>query len=400
MRHNLRIFTILALLMTLIISSCGIVNKKTATMEPSIPAEPEILSPTSQISEANPTPEHEPTPDFFQIYREKLDYFYNILSNGVEDWEYGKGEVGLMEIADYKAGDEALASVGYTIQDLSGDGIPELLIMNVSNPGSSPAKGSSILALFSSSDGTPTLTFEGWSRNQYTFYERDKIYNTGSNGASNQVYIINQLSLDGKSLECLNYYITQPKENDPQTEGFFQDSECGQCQNRYDELDINHASFMRLLKEQLGNPREFELTAFSDYTPSQSANEQTTSAVKIQWADEALANYSSYDTFIADESEHQVKLLISSTQPLRDFNFLKLSIDGVDEAGNLITSTELIYNVDSLMPDYPLVVAMTFYGDLPSYGISYEDENGETRYFYITLSGKDGSLLLVEFNTP
>ena len=78
---------------------------------------------------------------------------------------------------------------------------------------------------------------------------------------------------------------------------------------------------MRLLKEQLGNPREFELTAFSDYTPSQSANEQTTSAVKIQWADEALANYSSYDTFIADESEHQVKLLISSTQPLRDFNF-------------------------------------------------------------------------------
>ncbi len=161
---------------------------------------------------------------FFQIYREKLDYFYNILSNGgVEDWEYGKGEVGLMEIADYKAGgDEALASVGYTIQDLSGDGIPELLIMNVSNPGSSPpAKGSSILALFSSSDGTPTLTFEGWSRNQYTFYERDKIYNTGSNGASNQVYIINQLSLDGKSLECLNYYITQPKENDPQTEGFF-----------------------------------------------------------------------------------------------------------------------------------------------------------------------------------
>ena len=132
MRHNLRIFTILALLMTLIISSCGIVKKKTATMEPSIPAEPEILSPTSQISEANPTPEHEPTPDFFQIYREKLDYFYNILSNGVEDWEYGKGEVGLMEIADYQAGDEALASVGYTIQDISGDGIPELLIMNVS----------------------------------------------------------------------------------------------------------------------------------------------------------------------------------------------------------------------------------------------------------------------------
>ncbi len=400
MRHNLRIFTILALLMTLIISSCGIVNKKTATMEPSIPAEPEILSPTSQISEANPTQEHEPTPDYFQIYREKLDYFYNILSNGIEDWDYGKGEVGLMEIADYQAGDEALASVGYTIQDLSGDGIPELLIMNVSIPGSYPTKGSSILALFSSSDGTPTLTFEGWSRNQYTFYEWDKIYNTGSNGASNQAYIINQLSLDGKTLECLNYYITQPKEYDPQTEGYFQDPECGQGQNRYDELDINHASFMRLLKEQLGNPLEFELTAFSDYTPSHTNSEAADSAVKIQWAEDAAANFSSYDTFTADESEYQVKLLISCTQSLKNFNFLKLSIDGVDEAGNLITSTESIYNADMLMPDNPLVVVMTFYGDLPSYGISYEDENGETRNFYITLSGKDGSLLLVEFNTP
>lgn len=369
-------------------------------MELSIPAEPEILSPTSQISEASPTPETEPTTDYLEVYREKLDYFYNILSNGIEDWDYGKGEIGLMEIADYQAGDEALASVGYTIQDLSGDGIPELLIMNVSNPGSSPAKGSSILALFSSSYGTPTLTFEGWSRNQYAFYDQGKIYNTGSNGASNQVYIISQLSLDGKSLECLNYYITQPKENDPQTEGYFQDPECGQGQNRYNELDINHASFMSLLKEQLGNPREFELTAFSDYTPSQSANEQTTSAVKIQWADEALANYLNYDTFIADESEHQVKLLISCTQSLKNFNFLRLSIDGVDEAGNLITSTESIYHADTLMPDNPLVVTMTFFGDLPSYGISYEDENGETRNFYITLSGKDGSLLLVELNTP
>jgi len=400
MRHNLRIFTILALLMTSIISSCSIGNKNTATLEPSIPAEPEIFSPTSQISEASHTPEPKPTTDYFEVYREKLDYFYDILSNGIEDWDYGKGEVGLMEIATYNAGEEALASVGYTIQDVSGDGIPELLVVDVPNPGAYPAKGVNILALFSSSDGTPTLTFEGWSRNHYAFYDQGKIYNSGSNGATHHVYIINQLSLDGKSLECVNYYITQPKENDPQTEGYFRDPECGQGQHVYEELDLNRNSFMKLIHEQLGDPREFELTAFSDYTPSQNANKQTTSAVRIQWADEALANYSSYNTFIADESEHQVKLLISSTKSLKDFNFLGLSIDGVDEAGNLITSTESIYHADTLMPDHPLVVTMTFFGDLPSYGISYEDENDETRYFYITLSGKDGSLLLVEFNTP
>lgn len=400
MRPKLRLITIIALVLILIISSCRTNNKENTIQELTNTTEPEILSPTIQSPEASPTPEPEPTPDYFEVYREKLDYFYDILKNGIENWDYGKGEVGLMEIANFNPENEALASVGFAIQDISGDGIPELLIMNVSNPGESPAIGASILALFSSSDGTPTLTFEGWSRNLYAYYDQGKIYNSGSNGATHHVYIINKLSVDGKTLECLNYYITQPKENDPQIEGYFQDPECGQGQHIYDELDLNRDSFMQLIREQLGNAVDFELTPFSSYSLSQSSADSSEPAVKIQWAEEALANFQSYDTLTADESEYQVKLLLSSNRPVKNFSFLKLSIDGVDEKGNLITSTESIYNSDALTPDHPLLVMMTFYGDLPSYGISYVDENGETKSFFITQSGMDGSLLLVEFNIP
>jgi hypothetical protein len=400
MKHKLHFIAILALLMTLFVSSCNS-SKSLTTLESSQIATPEVLISASPSPEINNMPEPEPTPDYFEVYREKLDYFHNILSNGIENWDYGKGEVGLMEVANFNPENVALASVGYTIKDISGDGIPELLITNIYDPGSYPAKGSSILALFTISDGTPTLTFEGWSRNLYLFHDKGKIFNSGSNGADHHVYIINELSLDGKHLECINYYISQPKENDPETVGYFKDPECGIGQHVYDELDLDFDSFKQLIQDQLGNVKEFELTLFSNYTPSsQEASESTHPVVKIQWAEEALANFASYDTFTADESEHQVELLLSSTQPLNNFNFLRVSIDGVDEDGELITTTESIYTIDTLMPDHPLVVTMSFYGDLPSYGISYEDENGETRNFYITLSGKDGSLLLVEFNTP
>lgn len=399
MKYKKRLFVILTLTICLIVSSCGIDVKRSATLEPSNSFEPENLSPTNPIAETSPTPEPEPTPDYSEIYREKLDYFYNILKNGIENWDYGKGEVGLMEIANYNPENEALASVGYVIRDISGDGIPELLIVNVSNPGESPAIGASILALFSSSDGTPTLTFEGWSRSHYLYFNQNKVYHFGSNGATNHVHIINKLSVDGKDLECLNYYIAQPKENDPQTEGYFQDPKCGQGQSVYEELDLDFDSFKQMIQDQLGPVQEFELTPFSDYSPSpQAASDITEPAVKIQWAEEALHNFTSYDTFTADESEYQVKLLISSSHPLKNFNFLRLTIDGVDDTGNLNTTTGSIYHIDTLMPDRPLVVAMTFYGDLPSYGISFEDESGQMKSYYITQSGQDGSLMLIEFN--
>jgi hypothetical protein len=37
------------------------------------------------------------------------------------------------------------------------------------------------------------------------------------------------------------------------------------------------------------------------------------------------------------------------------------------------------------------------YGTIPHYGVSFVDADNVTRYFYISESGRDGSLSLVEF---
>ncbi len=49
-----------------------------------------------------------------------------------------------------------------------------------------------------------------------------------------------------------------------------------------------------------------------------------------------------------------------------------------------------------MTPDTPIAVQLIFPGDLPAYGISYEDQHGILRRFAMEVSGEDGSLLLRE----
>ena len=81
----------------------------------------------------------------------------------------------------------------------------------------------------------------------------------------------------------------------------------------------------------------------------------------------------------------------------RDLKLLSLFMNDVDEEGNPEYTIDEIYSYGTLESYRPLMVELTFYGDMPSYGVSYTDENGETRYFAVSVSGYDGSLELLEF---
>ena len=43
-----------------------------------------------------------------------------------------------------------------------------------------------------------------------------------------------------------------------------------------------------------------------------------------------------------------------------------------------------------------MVAAVSFYGDMTTYGISFTDASGAQRCFEISLSGVDGSVVLIE----
>lgn len=124
--------------------------------------------------------------------------------------------------------------------------------------------------------------------------------------------------------------------------------------------------------------------------------DESVQEVRIQWAEEGLVDYNEYDEFIADESEAQVRLLFSSKDEVKDFKVLEIAIENIDEEGRTDFTRKELYSINPLKPDKPLVLGMTFYGTMPTYAISYENKAGDNKVYAITLSGKDGSLQLIE----
>ena len=100
-----------------------------------------------------------------------------------------------------------------------------------------------------------------------------------------------------------------------------------------------------------------------------------------------------HDEFVADDGEYSTKIVYLSTGYVRDVRILSLQMTDFKDGKPVYEETELYYQ-ETLTPDCPLVVQLTFAGDLPNNGISYVDSAGNTQRFSVSTSGKDGSLFL------
>ena len=61
--------------------------------------------------------------------------------------------------------------------------------------------------------------------------------------------------------------------------------------------------------------------------------------------------------------------------------------------------TEKIGSLPGLSVGQALIMGVEFYGDLTTYGIVFTDEAGWRRHFAVSMSGRDGSLVLQEYWT-
>ena len=117
-------------------------------------------------------------------------------------------------------------------------------------------------------------------------------------------------------------------------------------------------------------------------------------AVQAHWAEDVLDGISDYHEVSVSTAEPTARVLLSCEYAVKDFKVLGIE---ASMSSSLSFFTEELYALDELSPDRPLLLNMTFYGLLPSYGVSYVDDSGETISYSINMSGKDGSVILTEF---
>lgn len=111
---------------------------------------------------------------------------------------------------------------------------------------------------------------------------------------------------------------------------------------------------------------------------------------------ELLDEYDAYSEFIEYEDEYTQKVIFTTNTAVDDFNYIEISFK---EKGDEIVffESEVLYSLTELIPEQPFILSWMEAGTIPQRGITYLDENKEKKYFYLTISGKDGSLLLIEF---
>ncbi|MCL2756707.1 MAG: hypothetical protein FWD43_01335 [Coriobacteriia bacterium] len=119
--------------------------------------------------------------------------------------------------------------------------------------------------------------------------------------------------------------------------------------------------------------------------------------VSVDFAtDTTLQGYTSYTTANVPTAAGAVNILFTTTAHAKGFQFFKVTYE--EQGGDFVfVKGAVLYSTEELKPEKPLVIGMEFAGAIPSRGISYTDENGETKSFVVSISGNDGSVILAKF---
>lgn len=119
--------------------------------------------------------------------------------------------------------------------------------------------------------------------------------------------------------------------------------------------------------------------------------------VTAAFADEPLLASGNYHVYCWETSEYVTKIAFRAREKVTDVQLSVLEPDW--DRGNGYTVERPLYILPALEPGMPLVAELAFLGDMTAYGISFTDAAGEIHHCAVTISGRNGMLLMQEF-TP
>ncbi len=143
-----------------------------------------------------------------------------------------------------------------------------------------------------------------------------------------------------------------------------------------------------------------------EFVPGASGGERTALAainpynnavpdIEGEWARD-VKQLGPHDVFTAGQTEPLAGVVFSVNNPVKNFKVLSLHFKDFNNGKPVFLVKEL-YTKEVFRPDRQLLVKFSFIGSIPNNGISYTDPAGKTRYYSISESGMDGSLIFSEF---
>ena len=358
--------------------------------------------------------------DYDAVYGPVLGQIYDtIMAAAMSDWDFTveDGMTGVWEAATWAdVPEDALNNVAYTMEDLSGDGVKELVICNTSfgeeTADGWKTKGVEIIGLYTVKDGEPLMVLEGWGRNAYNMLPDGRIYNWGSGGAAYSMFGVGHLSEDGTEFVTEDFYFSYDNPNGSGDYGdiLYYHNTTGEWGEEGMDEEISEDDYWQLSQDLTAELHEFDVTTMLKFAqdkglPTNDGVGATVDlsddnpAVRADWAEEVLADLggSYYEYSFGDSANANIVFGPAGNEEVKNFAVLSLTLEDVTPGGVPIYDTQEVYSLGELTAEKPLLVHFDFIGDIPNNGIKYCDASGACHYFTVSESGYDGSVVLAPF---
>ena len=370
MRKNLAALLILSA--SLLMFGCGD-DKKAAQAAPSS---------TQQVTQSVKA-------DYAQQYAPIMDSAYAfVLKNGEEK----EGFNSLAEVKQFNGAEKAGAIIGYTMQDISGDGVPELILGYAEQKRGQGSYSSEIYAIYTLVDGKPQLQFEAWFKDRLRLLKGNTLFMQGTSGAAESY--TGRFALEGTKKKCLDFFFTKPDEHNPQQIIVYH--------NQIGTSDPKQSKKSPVTLEELGDMgNEFSMEPL-EFLPLKNYQQQgfkglAKKHISVEWQKDSRLDLAQAERFSAPNATPSAKVVLTSDEELPNFKVLGLEMANIDESGQVSYNVKDLYTKNVLSKKTPFVLTLTAFETIPYTGISFEDDLGRVRRFTIEQSGMDGSVSLNEF---
>lgn len=376
-----------------------------AAKAPDAPAQTDAGQVAASESQAEPqrtaaieTPSAERA-DFEEIYVPVLDESFDVLYNGYRDEEdYQYVPTGVTEMARWGDARERIRSVGYRIEDISGDGIPELLIGVVPTDARTQ---DIIFGGYTCKDGNVVPFLDGWYRSSYRWMGEGRFYYSGSGGAMYAIFGTCRISADGTTLSYEDYYFTHETDESLQEIGCYHNQTGDWDITVSEKLDVTEDAFWAIRDDCESQCVPLDLTPFAEYSYTGYVSQPLDCKVRADYLDDVALELSDcenaaelFSSLYPADAEYETTVVFRASEGVADFKLLALALRDADEAGNVTFDRSEAFHIPELKAGAALAVPMSFPGDIPSSGFSYTDADGSVKAYTISVSGKDGSLLV------
>lgn len=324
-----------------------------------------------------------------EAYRDILSSVYDLIASGATTDEIQPGEAYIWETIRNYGQAELFGLFGYLVMDISGDGVPELIIANRQSSMEYPANY--VYLMYTLVNGKPERVLE--SAAEYDFYvtvDGIVFFHTGYE-SMRPAFSLFQLSKDGLELNCKECYFVMEKDVNFNSVGYYYNNHGVMEPSVSQELNIDEKGLEEQRNRLFRELSLLPLSPFSDYEIAEGRDYAVT-VEEINLENSAFLNY---DVYEVDKSNPETDLRLSPTRPVKNFKLLELK-HYFDKDKELRFKTKTLHSLPKMNIDYSLLVRMTFTGDYPTLGFSYE-EDGRTSRYAIAWDKKTRALSLIRF---